>query len=51
LPVAGVVKRVFKATEFWVREIIIVKKAGSQRTAVTPPEAVDFIETIRYGDA
>ena len=30
-PVARAVKRVFKATEVWVREIIIVRKAGSQR--------------------
>jgi hypothetical protein len=43
-PVARAVKRVFKATEVWVREIIIVKKAGSQRTYVTPTAAVDFIE-------
>ena len=37
-PVARAVKRVFKATEVWVREIIIV------RTYVTPTAAVDFIE-------
>jgi hypothetical protein len=43
-PVARAVKRVFKATEVWVREIIIVAKAGSQQTYVTPPTAVDFIE-------
>ncbi len=43
-PVARAVKRVFKATEVWVREIIIVKKAGSQRTYVTPTAAVGFIE-------
>jgi len=43
-PVARAVKRVFKATEVWVREIIIVRKAGSQRTHVTPTAAVDFIE-------
>jgi len=43
-PVARAVKRVFKATEVWVREIIIVTKAGAQRTYVTPTAAVDFIE-------
>ena len=48
-PVARAVKRVFKATEVWVREIIIVKKAGPRRIYVTPAEAVDFIE--RYDSA
>jgi len=48
-PVARAVKRVFKATEVWVREIIIVTKAGAQRTYVTPTAAVDFIE--RYDSA
>jgi hypothetical protein len=43
-PVARAVKRVFKASEVWVREIIVVKKAGSQQTYVTPTAAVDFIE-------
>ncbi len=43
-PVARALKRVFKATEVWVREIIIVRKAGSQLTYVTPTAAVDFIE-------
>ena len=43
-PVARAVKDVFKATEVWVREIIIVRKAHSQRTYVTPEAAVDFIE-------
>ena len=43
-PVARAVKRMFKATEDWVHEIIIVRKAGAQRTYVTPPAAVDFIE-------
>src|SRR5260370_20763884 len=43
-PVACAVKRVFKATEVWGREIIIVRKAGSQRTYVTPTAAVDFIK-------
>jgi hypothetical protein len=43
-PVARAVKRVFKATEVRIREIIIVRKAGSQRTYVTPAAAVEFIE-------
>ena len=43
-PVALAIKRAFKAAEVWVREIIIVRKAGSQRTYVTPTAAVDFIE-------
>ncbi len=43
-PVARAVKRVFRATEVWVREIIIVTKAGAQRAYVTPTAAVDFIE-------
>jgi hypothetical protein len=43
-PVARAIKRAFKATEVWVREIIIVRKAGSQKTYVTPTAAVDFIE-------
>ncbi len=43
-PVARAVKRVFKATEVWVREIIIVTKADAQRTYVMPTAAVDFIE-------
>src|SRR5690242_1577607 len=43
-PVARAVKRVFKATEVWVREIIIVRKTGLQRTYVTPAAAMDFIE-------
>src|SRR5260370_31786862 len=43
-PVARAVKRAFKATEVWVREIIIVRKARSQRTYVTPTAEVDFIE-------
>jgi hypothetical protein len=43
-PVARAVQRVFKATEVWVREIIIVTKASAQRTYVTPTAAVDFIE-------
>ena len=43
-PVARAVKRVFRATEVWVREIIIVTKAGAQRAYVTQTAAVDFIE-------
>ncbi len=43
-PVARAVKRGFRATEVWVREIIIVRKTGSQRTYVTPTAAADFIE-------
>jgi hypothetical protein len=43
-PVARAVKRVFKATEAWVREIIVVRKAGWERTYVTPTAAVGFIE-------
>ena len=42
--VARAVKRVFRATEVWVHEIIIVTKAGAQRAYVTPTAAVDFIE-------
>lgn len=45
-PVARAVKRVFKATEVWVREMIIVTKAGSRQTYVTPTAAVDFIERL-----
>ncbi len=48
-PVARAVKRAFKAAEVWVREIIIVTKAGSQYTYVTPPAAQDFLE--RYDSA
>ena len=43
-PVARAIRRAFKAAEVWVREIIIVKKARSQRTYLTPTAAVDFIE-------
>jgi hypothetical protein len=43
-PVALAVKRAFKAAAVWVREIIIVTKAGSQHTYVTPLEAQDFLE-------
>lgn len=48
-PVARAIKRAFKAAEVWVREIIIVKMAGSQQTYVTRQAAVDFIE--RYDSA
>jgi hypothetical protein len=44
-PVARAVKRAFKAAEVWVREVIIVTKAGSQHTYVTPLEAQDFLES------
>ena len=43
-PVARAVKRAFGASEVWVREIIIVTKAGKKQTFVTPSEALDFIE-------
>jgi hypothetical protein len=48
-PVARAIKRVFKATEVWAREIIIVTKAGVKQTFATPPEVQDFIE--RYDSA
>ena len=48
-PVARAVKRAFKAAAVWVRDIIIVTKAGSQHTYVTPLEAQDFLE--RYDSA
>jgi hypothetical protein len=48
-PVARAVKRAFKAAVVWVREIIIVTKAGSRHTYVTPLEAQDFLE--RYDSA
>jgi len=44
-PVARAVKRAFKATEVWVREIIIVTKAGKKKTYVTPPDAEAFTES------
>jgi len=43
-PVARALKRAFQADEVWVREIIVVKKASSEQTYVTPPAAADFIE-------
>ena len=43
-PVARAVKRAFKAAQVWVREVIIVTKAGSQHTYVTPLKAQDFLE-------
>ena len=48
-PVARAVRRAFKASEVWVREIIIVTTAGSRQTYVTPLEAEVFIE--RYDSA
>ncbi len=48
-PVARAIKRAFEAADVWVREIIIVKMAGSQQTYVTPQAAIDFIE--RYDSA
>ena len=48
-PVARAVKRAFKAAEVWVREVIMVRKARSERAYVTPPAAVEFIE--RYDAA
>lgn len=43
-PVARAAKRAFKAAQVWVREVIIVTKAGSQHTYATPLEAQDFLE-------
>ncbi len=48
-PVARAVKRAFKATEVWVREIIIVTRAGKKKTYITPAEVEDFVE--RYDSA
>ncbi len=48
-PVALAVKRAFKAERVWVREIIIVTKAGLRQTFDTPPEAEAFLE--RYDSA
>jgi hypothetical protein len=44
-PVARAVKREFEADKVWVREIIIVTKAGSRQTYVAPPAVEDFIES------
>jgi len=44
-PVARAVKRAFKADGVWVREIIIVTKAGSRQNYVAPPEVEDFLES------
>ena len=43
-PVARAVRRALRAREVWVREIIIVTKAGAKETYVTPSDALDFIE-------
>lgn len=43
-PVALAVKRAFKAERVWVREIIIVTKAGLRQTFDTPAEAEAFLE-------
>ena len=48
-PVARAIKRAFKAAEVWVREMIIVTRAGVRETYVTPSEVRDFIE--RYDSA
>ena len=48
-PVALAVRRALKADTVWVREIIIVTKAESQQTFVSPPEVEDFVE--RYDSA
>jgi hypothetical protein len=48
-PVARAVRRALGAGEVWVREIIIVTKAGAKETYVTPPDALDFME--RYDSA
>jgi hypothetical protein len=48
-PVARAVSRALRASEVWVREIIIVTKAGARETYVTPPDALDFME--RYDSA
>ena len=43
-PVARAVRRALRAREVWVREIIIVTRAGAKETYVTPSAALDFIE-------
>ena len=43
-PVARAVRRALRAREVWVREIIIVTRAGTKETYVTPSEVLDFIE-------
>jgi len=45
-PVALAIKRVLKADTVWVREVIIVSKARSQQTYVTPPEVEGFLESF-----
>ena len=44
-PVALAVRRALKADTVWVREVIIVTKAGSQQTYATPPEVEGFVES------
>jgi len=48
-PVARAISRALRADEVWVREIIIVSKAGAKETFVTPQKALDFME--RYDSA
>jgi hypothetical protein len=48
-PVARAIKRAFNAAEVWVRDIVIVTKAGVKETYVTPSAVQDFIE--RYDGA
>jgi len=43
-PVARAVRRALRAREVWVREIIIVTRAGAKATYVTPSAVLDFIE-------
>ena len=43
-PVARAVRRALRAREVWVREIIIVTRAGAKETYVTPSAVLDFIE-------
>jgi len=43
-PVARAVRRALRAREVWVREIIIVTKAGTKETYVRPSAVLDFIE-------
>ena len=44
-PMALAVRRALKADTVWVREVIIVTKAGSQQTYATPPEVEGFVES------
>ena len=43
-PVARAVRRALRTREVWVREIIIVTRAGAKETYVTPSAVLDFIE-------